>query len=173
MVIVIMELLLHHVCREIVGTGQETRKLYELAKRTMISTKMARVHADWELFSSCGTHCVGHNRPRVVFMCLDTLTRELSGGAAGDPWQQHVMLRSDPTGSGRTEGGTKRRVRRTAIDCPHQNTCRRDESETRGDTRWLEPSRRIRARQEEIQDGWSQAGGSERSEEPQTETREK
>ena len=50
MVIVIMELLLHHVCREIVGTGQETRKLYELAKRTMISTKMARVHADWELF---------------------------------------------------------------------------------------------------------------------------
>ena len=57
----------------------------------------------------------------------------------------YIVLRSDPTGSGRTEGGRKDRVRRTAIDCPHQNACRRDESETRGDLRRPEPNRSFRA----------------------------
>ena len=52
---------------------------------------------------------------------------------------------SDPTGSGRTEGRVKDRVRRTAINSPHQNACRRDEYENRGDLRRLEPSWRIRA----------------------------
>ena len=42
-------------------------------------------------------------------------------------------------------GKTKRRVRRTAIDCPPQNACRRNEYKNRGDTRWPEPSRRFRA----------------------------
>ena len=55
------------------------------------------------------------------------------------------LLRSDPTGSGRTEGRTRSRVRRTAIDCPHQNACREDENETRGDLRRPEPNRSFRA----------------------------
>ena len=63
----------------------------------------------------------------------------------GKRWGGGGLLRSDPTRSGCTEGGTKERVRWTAIDCPHQNACRRDESETRGDARRPEPSRRIRA----------------------------
>ena len=42
-------------------------------------------------------------------------------------------------------GKTKRRVRRTAIDCPPQNACRRNEYKNRGGTRRPEPSRRFRA----------------------------
>jgi len=46
-----------------------------------------------------------------------------------------AVLRSDPTGSGRTERGTKRRVRQAAIDCFHRNACwengkRREETKT-------------------------------------------
>ena len=55
------------------------------------------------------------------------------------------LLRSDPTGSGRTKGRRKDRVRRTAIDCPPQNACRRNEYKNRGDRRRPEPSWRIRA----------------------------
>ena len=55
------------------------------------------------------------------------------------------LLRLDPTESGRTEGRDEDRVRRTAIDCPHQNACRKNEYESRGDRRRPEPSRRIRA----------------------------
>ena len=42
-------------------------------------------------------------------------------------------------------GKTRNRVRRTAIDCPHQNACRRYEYKNRGDLRRPEPSRRFRA----------------------------
>ena len=67
-----------------------------------------------------------------------------------------ALLRSDPTGSGRTEEG------------------RKDESGGQLST----VHHRTRAggtstRTEETGDGWSRAGGSERFEEPQTETREK
>ena len=51
------------------------------------------------------------------------------------------VLCSDPTGSGRTEGGTKRRVRRVAIDYPHQNVCRRKrvQEQRRQETAGAEP----------------------------------
>ena len=54
-----------------------------------------------------------------------------------------VLLCLDPTGSGRTERGARSRVRRTAINCPHQNACRKYEGETRGDLRRPEPNRRL------------------------------
>ena len=54
----------------------------------------------------------------------------------------YVRIRPDPDVP---RGGTKRRVRRTAIDCPPQNACRRNEYKNRGDRRRPEPSRRIRA----------------------------
>ena len=62
------------------------------------------------------------------------------------------LLRSDPTGSRRTERRTKGRVRRTAIDCPHQNTCRKYESETRGDLRRPEPNWSFRAFQRNLRE---------------------
>ena len=43
------------------------------------------------------------------------------------------VLRLDPTGSGCTEGRDEDRVQRTAIDCPHQNACRKSKCENRGD----------------------------------------
>ena len=63
------------------------------------------------------------------------------------PAPAHLLL-SVTFGSDRIRtyrGKTKRRVRRTAIDCPPQNACRRNEYENRGDRRRPEPSRRIRA----------------------------
>ena len=44
-------------------------------------------------------------------------------------YETKQVLRSDPTGSGRTEERTKRQIRRTAIDCPHQNACWEERSQ--------------------------------------------
>ena len=66
------------------------------------------------------------------------------------------MLRSDPTGSGRTEGRRKGESGGQLLTVHHRTRA--------GGTS---------TRTEETGDGWSQAGGSERSEEPQTGTREK
>ena len=58
-------------------------------------------------------------------------------------YQHSVTFGSDRIRTYR--GKTKDRVRRTAINCPHQNACRRNEFKNRGDARRPEPSRRIRA----------------------------
>ena len=63
-----------------------------------------------------------------------------------------VVLHLDPTGSGRTERRARSRVRRTAIDCPHQNACRGDESKTRGDLRRPELNRNFRAFQRNLRE---------------------
>ena len=57
------------------------------------------------------------------------------GTSEGYKWEQVilVLLRSDPTRSGRTEGRMKDRVWRIAINYPHQNACQRDEYENRGE----------------------------------------
>ena len=66
------------------------------------------------------------------------------------------VLRSDPTGSGRTEGGTKDESGGQLLTVHHRTRAGRTKTRT-----------------EEVQDGRSRAGDSERSEEPQRDTREK
>ena len=66
-----------------------------------------------------------------------------------------LLLRSDPTGSGRTEEGRKGESGGQLLTVHHRTRA--------GGTS---------TRTEETGDGWSRAGGSERSEEPQRDTRE-
>ena len=67
-------------------------------------------HLEWWCFLFLG------NRPMVHIPVGNLLST----------MQYRSVLRLDPTGSGRTKKETRIRVRRTAINCPHQNVCRRE-----------------------------------------------
>ena len=147
-----------HFIGQVSGTRRGTEK-GEQGRSSICST---RCHMVVKIYMTSGI--IHHPHPTPWSPSRGLQDRRVRSGvcvAAPSPSKypesgRGCLLRSDPTGSGRTEGRRKGESSGQLLTVHHRMRARRTKTRT-----------------EEIQDGRSRAGGSERSEEPQTETREK